>query len=148
MLPRIQGKTVKLHVWGRLSGIELQGLKNVEYHGMAEVADVPSILQGADFLLNVGNAITYKMIPSKIFQIFAAKKNILFCVRSDKDRSRPYFERYGHVAIMLEYEGDLEGDLKKITAFVDSHYQKTIEVDDSLFISSTPAYICNRIIEK
>ena len=148
MLPKIHGKTVKLHVWGRLSGVELQGLRNVEHHGMADVAEVPSILRGADFLLNVGNAITYKMIPSKIFQMFAAKKNILFCVRSDKDKSRPYFERYGYVSFIEEYVGNLEGDLKKITAFIDSHYQKTVEVDDSLFISSTPAYICDRIIEK
>ena len=147
MLTKIQGKKVKLHVWGRLSGVNLQNLKHVEYHGMAEVADVPSILRGADFLLNVGNAITYKMIPSKIFQMFAAKKNILFCVRSDKDKSRPYFEKYGHVSFIEEYKSDLEVDLKKITAFIDSNYQNAIEVDDSLFISSTPAHICQRIIE-
>ena len=147
MLPRIHGKTVKLHVWGRLSGVALQGIKNVEYHGMANVTAVPSILRGADFLLNVGNAITYKMIPSKIFQIFAAKKSILFCVRSDKDKSRPYFEKYGYVSFIEEYQGKLEEDLNKVTDFINENYKKPIEVDDSLFISSTPAYICERIIE-
>lgn len=147
MLPKIQDKTVKLHVWGRLAGVDLQGLKNVEYHGMAKVTDVPSILRGADFLLNVGNAITYNMIPSKIFQIFAAKKSILFCVRSDKDKSRPYFEKYGYVSFIEEYQGKREMDLNKVTGFINENYKKPIEVDDSLFISSTPAYICERIIE-
>lgn len=146
-LPKIHGKTVKLHVWGRLSGVALHDLKNIEYHGMAKVTDVPSILRGTDFLLNVGNAITYKMIPSKIFQMFAAKKNILFCVRSDKDKSRPYFEKYGHVSFIEEYQGKLELDLNKVTGFINENYKKPIEVDDSLFICSTPAYICEKIIE-
>lgn len=147
MLPKIHGRTVKLHVWGRVSGVDIQSLKNVEHHGMAKVAEVPSILRSADFLLNVGNAITYNMIPSKIFQMFAAKKNILFCVRSEKDRSRFYFEKYGHVSFIEEYESNIEEDFKNITFFIDSNYKKMIEVDDSLFISSTPAYICERIIE-
>lgn len=112
-MPKIHDKTVKLHVWGKLSGVDFSGLNNVEHHGMANVNEVPSILRNADFLLNVGNGITYKMIPSKIFQMFAAKKNILFCVRSDKDTSLPYFEKYGHVVIIKEYENKIEEDRKK-----------------------------------
>ena len=146
-LPKIHDKIVKLHVWGRLSNVDFKGLNNVEHHGMANVNEVPSILRGADFLLNVGNGITYRMIPSKIFQMFAAKRNIIFCVRSDKDKSIPYFEKYGHVVILKEYERKMEEDIKKIIDFIEVNYKKTIIVDDTLFTTSKPEYICEKIIK-
>lgn len=145
-LPAINGKDVILHVWGKLSGVNLEDFRNVCYHGMAQVNEVPSILKSSDLLLNVGNRITYRMIPSKIFQMFAAKKPIIFCLTSEKDKSLPYFQKYRHVCLIEEYKGDKITDKSKLQSFIEEYLEKKIDIDDALFEKSTPEYICNKIL--
>lgn len=145
-LPCIVGKSVTLNIWGNLTGISVRRFRKTSYWGMAEIQEVPNILQQSDFLLNVGNRITSNMIPSKIFQMFAAKKPIIFCVSSTSDKSIPYFERYGHTCFVEEFNQDINCDVRKVKLFIEHYYQMKIEVDDRLFEKSTPQYICDRIM--
>ena len=87
------------------------------------------------------------MIPSKIFQIFAANKPIIFCISSKKDKSIPYFDLYGHTCFVKEYECNEEADLKLVLSFIKDNYLKHLIIDDQLFEKSTPQYICNEILK-
>lgn len=143
----INGKTVLLHIWGKLIGLSLERYKNTIYHGIADAKDVPDILSHSDFLLNVGNKVTYNMIPSKIFQMFAAKKPIIFCVSSKEDKSLVFFEKYGHTCVIREYEHKKDDDIKEVETFMTMNFHKALMVDDDLFEKSTPQYIGNKILE-
>lgn len=145
-LPPINNRPVILNIWGKLSDIDVNCYKNVIYHGLAKVDEVPLILGKSDFLLNVGNALTYNMIPSKIFQMFAAKKPIIFGVSSERDKSVPYFKKYGYTCFVKCYEKDTKRDLFEVTNFIRNFYKKEVLVDDCLFEKSTPEYICNEIL--
>ena len=146
-LSTIQGKRIILHIWGAIKDVNLGGYQNVIHHGMAKVEEVPAILNGCDFLLNIGNRITYDMVPSKIFQMFAAKKPIIFCIASKNDKSLPYFQKYKYVCMVDEYMNDSETDILKIQTFINTYLNTTIFVEDNLYESSTPIYICKKIIE-
>lgn len=145
-LPEVERKKAVFHIWGKLTDVVLDSYENVIYHGMADVGDVMSILRSSDFLLNIGNAITYKMIPSKIFQIFSAKKPVIFCVLSPEDQTIPYFKRYGHTCFIKEFEHNIEADVKAVFDFITDNYNRQLVVDDKLFESSTPEYVVNKIV--
>lgn len=146
-LPLYQGRRIVLHIWGKLSGIDLKGIKYVYYHGLAKVEDVPMILRKSDFLLNVGNAISYRMLPSKIFQFFASSRPIFFIYSKDEDKSVPYFKKYKHVCFIKSDALQEDCVISKIMDFIDSYYKKEIIVEQSVFERSKPSYICNRIID-
>ena len=146
-LKNIEGREVNLHIWGRLSGVNIEPFKRTIYHGMAKIEDVSSILQQSDFLLNIGNLTAYNMIPSKIFQMFAAKKPILFNVSSPKDKSVPYFEKYGYTCFIKEYDHQDNEDVAIMERFISTHYRDRVDVDDKLFEKSTPQYICQKVLD-
>lgn len=146
-LSPFDSKEVHLHIWGTVRDFDFSCYQYTTYHGMADVKDVPRILGQSDFLLNVGNKLTATMIPSKIFQMFAAKRPIIFCVSSPQDKSLPYFERYGYTCFVEEYNNQVDKDLDKLSEFIKENYQKVVDVEDSLFEKSTPRYICAKILD-
>lgn len=146
-LPLCCGKEVALHIWGSITGLSIENYKHTIYHGMANIKDVPQILKSSDFLLNIGNKITFNMIPSKIFQIFAAKRPVIFNVPTKEDITIPYFKKFGHTCFVNEFNHAFDDDINKVAMFICEFYRKEIFVDDDLFIRSTPEYICNKILE-
>lgn len=97
----VANKRIVLHVWGRLADQETEEIlatkDYVIYHGMLNNEYVFSTLCNSDYVVNVSNANTYNMIPSKIFQLFATGKGIINLCFDPRDKSLPYFNRYGHV---------------------------------------------------
>lgn len=146
--PRIYNKNVSLHVWGGISDIISKELNtnNVIYHGMANPDMVPSILANADFLLSIGNKITYSMIPSKIFQIFASKKPVLFIQKHEQDKSARYYLSYCASCVIKEYANTVQQSIEIIIDFIRDYYKKEINISDSLFEKSTPNFICKEIL--
>lgn len=142
----VNDKNVHLHIWGTTRDLDFNNYQHTTYHGMADVKDVPRILQQSDFLLNIGNKLTARMIPSKIFQMFAAKRPIIFCVSSSHDKSIPYFKRYGYTCFVEEFEHEFNEDIVHVNDFIKENYKKVIDVDDQLFEKSTPKYICAKIL--
>lgn len=145
-MPDICGKRVVLHIWGNTVGIDFSGYKNIEYHGMASVEEVPVLLQQCDFLFNVGNKTSYRMLPSKIFQMFAAKKPIIFLYSSPLDKSIPYFKKYGYTLFLPEFDGDFNKNLEKVSSFIKQYYGKSLNISDTMFETSTPSYIAKKLI--
>ena len=147
----VSGKKVVLHVWGNLADKETQEIieraTNVQYHGLLENQYVQDILSRSDCLLNVSNAVTFDMIPSKIFQLFSMHKPIVNIVRNEKDCSLAYFEKYPNVINIREYSHS-KNDAQGLNDFLSSINKKPVVYNDDLYIESTPEYICDIIDKK
>ena len=150
-IPLVEGREVILHIWGKLSDNEVKKMVDsspkVIYHGMARSEEVPGLLSASDFLLNVGNGITYKMIPSKVFQYFASAKPIINLVRHKDDASLPYFKKYGYSLPLYLIDDVNEADLvAAIIAFINRYYRIKLSISPSLFEESSPSFICKQIV--
>lgn len=147
-LPRLDGKMVVLHIWGGISESILKETDSIKvlYRGVAQPDEVPGILDGADFILSIGNKITYKMIPSKIFQMFAAKKPVIFLKKHEDDKSARYYQDYGTVCVIKEYRISNEQAVALLSDFMGYYYKRNVMVSDKVFEKSTPSYICNEIL--
>lgn len=146
-IDKVIGKRILIHVWGFLDEEcrEIINTHGVFYHGVAENNKTMDILRKSDFLLNISNEVTYRMIPSKIFQYFASKKPILNFVKNEGDVSIPYFSAYSHTLIIYEKEEE-SINREYLERFIANNYDKDFVVADDLFIESTPQYICNVIL--
>lgn len=141
-------KKIRLNIWGKLSDKETEDIvKDSEvcvYHGTVENKYVPYILSESDFVLNIGNMITYDMIPSKIFQLFASSRPIINVIRHENDFSLRYFRKYGYCINVKEYE-DSSSVISDIQSFIKEHFGKKVCVSDGSFIKSTPEYLVDLI---
>ena len=144
------GLNVRLHIWGSLLDTETIELvrisENVEFHGLINSSSVPTLLESADFLLNVCNFTHSSSLPSKIFQLFASHKPILVIKRSNNDASLPYFSKYGNV--YFAEEGDFSDEhIRGLLAFLIRGQNNCIidETKENVFLKYTPQYICDQI---
>lgn len=148
-LNRFVEKQILIHIWGSLDKDcqRITNSKSVIYHGIVNNEETMDILKRSDFLLNISNEVTYRMIPSKIFQYFAAKKPILNFIKNREDKSIPFFIKYNHSLMIHEFMGDVLCQQEEIKEFIKVYYGKTIDLSHDSFIESTPSYICD-VIEK
>lgn len=139
-------KKIRVNVWGNLADKEtrdvINGFDFVAYHGLVENIYVQDLLSRSDFLLNVSNAVTYNMIPSKIFQQFSMHKPIINIVRHKDDSSLRYFIKYPNVINVHEYYPS-ENDVQVLLDFLTNNDNQTIKYKDDVYIESTPGYICD-----
>lgn len=138
---------VKLHVWGNVFEVKdtLDAYTDVaEYHGFLEYQYVNSVLAQADYLLNILNAETHDMIPSKIFQLFATGKPILNILSNPKDRSVSYFEMYGNACTINTTETDIVERLRLLSVFLDA--EKVTVNADELYLENMPEYVADKLI--
>ena len=146
-LHMIHGKKIILHIWGKLNDIEtermIKGNHLICYHGLINNNFVMTVLRNSDFLLNISNRITYRMIPSKIFQLFAANKPIINIVQHKDDAALPYFYKSScSLSIMI----DNSDNIKQLSAFIEKSYNATVYNKRDIFIESTPEYAVDVIL--
>lgn len=143
ILQRMIEKPIMLHIWGKLSDREtvrmLSSSPYISYHGTVENKHTSYLLKNSDFVLNVGNGITSKMLPSKIFQLFALEKPIINIVRAEDDVSLPYFEKYGAAINVFEIRNNIQDDVNALLAFIEN--ANNLVPNSSGFETSTPEYI-------
>lgn len=143
-------KKILLHVWGMIDNQIRECFKqndNVSYRGVVESMYSMNILKQADFVLNIGNAVTFQMLPSKIFKSFLSGKPILNFVKKENDASLEYFDQYGHSLSIFEFNPDENFNGQLFTQFVDNNNGKTFEVPKHLIEHNTPKYIVDKIKE-
>lgn len=142
-------KPCKLHIWGFIrESRTIEKLKSnsfVEYHGMMDSNQVLDVLLKSDVLLNISNKLSYKAIPSKIFQLFSTKKPIINIVRHPRDFAKQYFDIYPSVFTINEFFRNV--DNSQLISFIDENQGKTVSFSDSLYKTSTPQYISDLIIQ-
>ena len=144
------GIRVMFHVWGIIGDKACADSINssiyVKYHGTIKNEEVPSILSKSDFLVNISNKITYKMMPSKIFQYFAIGRPILDFVSNENDVSLPFFEKYPASFVIKEYEQKIDDIGNSVYNFITTNKDKTVEMADDVFMNYMPETICNKIL--
>lgn len=139
---------IKLHVWGDVTntkGILGQYPALVVYHGYTESKYIPTILQNADWVVNISNERDFHLVPSKIFQLFSSGKPILNYMFNRADVSIPYFKRYKNTYTVYDDQAD---DAVTLAALVETLKKKWPSVNaDAEFQENTPEYVAKRIIE-
>lgn len=140
-------KPFMIHIWGNVEPVILGEMAKhscVKYHGLVEHQYVMDLLKKADFLLNVTNQNTVNMLPSKIFQLFAAQKPILNFVKNRHDCSLPYFDKYGYTVNIYE-DSDQVDQLKIVEQFIMENMYVDIPLHDDLLKKSTPGFFVDMI---
>ena len=86
----------------------------VEHHGLIDNLEVHSLLMKSDYLLNISNAILYRLLPSKMFAMFATGKPIINIVFNPNDSSIPFFKRYGNCLFVEMWKDVKDIDLSRL----------------------------------
>lgn len=138
-------KPIKVHIWGNIT-TEIKKIfsnfKNlIVYHGYVNNENVQYIYSISDFLLNISNKVTYKMVPSKIFQMFSTGKYILNYCEVECDVTKSYFCGYPGT-IELNNDTIVEELSNIITKFLG----KEVRVNKDLYLKCTPNFIVNNIL--
>ena len=138
---------IKLHVWGDVTNtkdILDQYSALVVYHGYIESKYVPTVLQNADWVVNISNERDYHLVPSKIFQLFASGKPVLNYMFNRSDVSIPYFERYENTYTVYDDQAD---DVVVVDALIEALKQSRPLINaDEEFCENMPRYVAQKII--
>lgn len=139
------------HIWGFVGDKRCMDIINaspyVEYHGVVNNDEVGLLLLRSDFLVNISNKTTYKMIPSKIFQYFATGRPVIDFVNNKEDVSVEFFEKYQGALIVNEYNTDAANASKLVLSFVDVFKGERIGSVEEVFKNYIPETICKTIID-
>jgi len=137
---------IRLHISGNVVGVHdiLDMYPSlVVYHGYLDSKYTLSVLKKADWVLNVGNKKNIKMVPSKIFQLFASGRPIINYVFDEEDISLPYLGKYKNVVMLYDAEG---------IDIACNHIVKEMQIErvtvnaDRIFADNTPCVVAKRII--
>lgn len=142
------GQKLMVHFWGNVGEVEkiLEESPVAIYHGMVENGYVQYIQDNSDFLLNIGNAIAYSMLPSKVFGLFSTGKPIINVINHPKDATFPFFKRYNHSIDIKEYSPSPE-DVNNIVEGIKKMMITPRKVVNGLFDDFKPETICDEILE-
>ena len=149
LLSAVQGylPNIRLHIWGKSEEVQdalMHYPELAQCHGYAPSEIVPSILQNADWVINITNRQNANMIPSKIFQLFASGKPVLNYVNKREDISLPYFDRYENTYTVYDDQAD---DPSTVEALVGALQKQWPSVNaDEEFRENTPAFVAERVI--
>ena len=138
-------KKLVLHIWGNIADNhtlrEIESCSDIYFHGLVENKFSSDLLKRADYCLNLSNAITYNMVPSKIFQLFSVKKPIINIYENEKDKALPYF-RKNNYTINIDSNKSLEDNVNALKEWMNTDVNR-FEWDDSLYEKSKPEYTVN-----
>lgn len=132
---------------GRTSNESNNANNNIIYLGRKSLTETKSILNSADFLVNLGNSVS-NQVPSKIFDYISSGKPIIHIRKLENDPSMVYLSKY---PLCLDlYEGDpIEMNLQKLEAFIKENKGKTVPADyiAETYRECTPEYVANQLYE-
>ena len=137
-----------VHFWGDVGefGQTLAHSPVASYHGTVENRYVRYIQNHSDFVLNIGNAVAYNMLPSKVFGIFATGKPIINIITNPKDATIPFFARYNHSIDVKEYSKSKE-DAFLLASELERMQAMPLRDASTLFDDFKPQTICDVILE-
>lgn len=143
----MMSRKIMVHVWGDAGGMdaELNASPIACYHGKIDNRYVRYIMNKSDFLLNMGNAVAYDMLPSKVFGMFATGKPIINVITHPKDATLPFFEKYNHSINIKEYKKE-EQKTSKVKEELELLNRTALHNTDGMFDDFKPETICNIIL--
>ena len=140
------GRKIMVHFWGDAGGMEefLTSSTVASYHGMVDNKYVKSIMIQSDYVLNIGNAIAYNMLPSKVFGMFAIGRPIINIVNHPNDATLPFFERYNNSFNLLQYTN--RDETSALADYIMANYNAPLRDTTGMFDDFTPEKICDLIL--
>ena len=141
-------RNIMVHFWGDAGGMEdmLEKSPVAVYHGMIDNRYVKHVMLMSDFLLNIGNAVAYTMLPSKVFGMFATGKPIINIIAHPLDATLPFFARYNYSLDIKEFENNGDDD-RFLASKIDEFLNSSSHMNDNLFNDFMPETICNLIMK-
>ena len=95
-------------------------------------------LQGADFLVSIGNT-TYNQCPSKVLEYISTGKPIIHFQKINKCSALPYLLKYPNACVLKE-DDDIETNKCKIKKFIEEHRGVTVNADTIMELYSNNLY--------
>ena len=140
-------KRIVVHFWGSVGDTKaiIDRSRVADYHGNIENQYVSFIMSKSDFLLNIGNALAYDMLPSKVFGMFVTGKPIINYISHPQDVTIPYFERYNNSIDIKAFDFNQE-KVDLLADYLNTNNTEPESTKDLLFEDFTPAYICKLIL--
>ena len=140
-------KRIVVHFWGSVGDAQaiIDRSQVAKYHGNVENQYVSYIMSKSDFLLNIGNALAYDMLPSKVFGMFVTGKPIINYISHPQDATIPYFERYNNSIDIKAFDFNQE-EVDLLADYLNTNNTEPESTKDLLFEDFTPAYICRLIL--
>jgi len=116
----------------------------IQYLGMQPHQTAYQYILSADVLLSIGNNDS-PMAPSKIYEYMAVGKPIIHFYTYEKDPCLEPLKKYGNALIVKENDADA---VEKIRTFLKETRIVGFDSIKDLFLSSTPEYTANIILQK
>lgn len=116
--------------------------------GPVSPARARELLEGADVLLSIGNAVD-NQIPSKIFEYFGLGKPILHLAYTDADPVLPLLQQYPLAFTLRAEDGATELALAALHGWLNDHGRATLPYTEvvRLFPAYTPAAVADKFLD-
>lgn len=130
VISKIKSQDIVFHFFGNSNCKELIKctFNNVKYHSFVLHEDIPSILESADFLLNLGTSET-STISGKIFEYMSFGKPIISSYSIDNESCIKYLEKYKNYYLYDEREGNIEEQAKNLEDYIISHRKDKVSFE-------------------
>lgn len=115
--------------------------------GRKSLSETKAILNGSDFLINLGNSVS-NQVPSKIFDYISFGKPIIHIRKLENDPSMEYLNKY---PLCLDlFEGDsIETNVAKLEDFISKNKGKRVDEDyiATTYKECTPEYCAEQLYQ-
>lgn len=143
------GENIRLDLYGKIPEIARAGAEAAGHrvHGPKSLDEIRSVLEEADFLVNIGNSMR-NQVPSKIFEYISYGKPIINICKNRDCPTLPYMEKYPYVLNLFEEEDLLEEQREKLQQFIRAYCNRQVSGDEieKRYRECTPQYCAEQIL--
>lgn len=130
VISNFKSKDIIFHFFGNSNCTELTSTKldNVKYHSFVQHDVIPSVLNSADFLLNLGTK-EVSTISGKIFEYMSFGKPIISSYSIDNESCIEYLKKYANCYLYDEREENVEIQAQKMEEYIIANKESKIDTD-------------------
>lgn len=120
-------------------------INGINQHGYVEPEILESALEKADFLVNIGNALS-RSVPSKLITYISYGKPIIHFASQQNDVCIDYLRRYPN-ALIVDQSNPVEVSFDQLIAFIENNIGKHIpyEIIEQEYYMNDPQYSADLI---
>lgn len=131
IISKIESENIIFHFFGNSNCDKLtkSTLNNVKFHGAIVHEKIISILNDADFFLNLGTKET-STISGKIFEYMSYGKPIISSYSIDDESCIKYLKKYGNYYLYDERQENIELQAKNMKKYIESNLKAKVDIDE------------------
>ena len=143
------GEDIRLDLYGKMPETVKDRAEAAGHrvHGPKSLDEIRSVLEEADFLINIGNSMR-NQVPSKIFEYISHGKPIVNICKNRDCPSLPYLQKYPYALNLFEDEDILEEQKQMLKTFLTGNCgaQAAAEQIAGLYEECTPRYCAEQML--